>query len=487
MAPSANNTLPTSVQRVCGLLFLAAAIYFALLSFSIGDYHAGALAAAVVVIALAFTATFFTTSGPRTTYHWLTTIVIGYLILQSLMMWLDPRHLLLPNWTSFGCRIVGITATVVSIGVGIAVVLRRYGYRRASIAAVALSAIIQFVVCAMLLAHQDPDIDVWFFHHEAINAVSQGKNPYAITFPNMHNNDGLDDSPLYSREVQKNGRLLFGYPYPPLSLMLIYPSEMLTQDSRYGLSACYLGAAVLLASIGSGPLSVLAGGAILVAPCCWLVFSDAWTEPQLILALAFVAWCAIKRPGWLAVAIGLFFSLKQYSVVFIPLLAIILPRPLRLKSSLKFLGMVFGTMALVSLPLALWNWPAYWRSNVTIQVTQPFRYDSLSFLALYARSLPPGSSPPTAIFAAVLLLPTEALLIWRLPRNIAGFALGVAATMIVFLFFNRQAFLNYHIFAAASLVIAAACFEGVYARPADDAVENSSAPERIELENEAPR
>lgn len=320
MVRIAKVQLPKGTVDVCALLLLASLLYFLLLSVSIGDYNFAALVAAIVVIALAFTAVLIRPRGTPKRFGWIGVAVLIALIIQSVIAWRPSGVNLLRFWSSGEQALIGLTLMGVAGTIIIGLVLTRSGWQRMAVGLIAMAAVSQFSVAAYLIGKSEPEIDVWYFHHEAITAFSKGTNPYAITFTNMHNNNGRDDSPLYSREVQKDGRLLFGYPYPPLSLLMTWPSEMLLQDARYGLTACYLLAAVLLATLNRGGVSIAAAAVLLLAPCAWLVFRDAWTEPQIILAMAFVAWCAIKKPAWLAAAIGLFLSLKQYSVVFLPLL-----------------------------------------------------------------------------------------------------------------------------------------------------------------------
>ena len=66
----------------------------------------------------------------------------------------------------------------------------------------------------MLRASPHPKIDVVEVHSSALRALGRGQNPYRITFRNIY---GRDTS-FYNREAVAGDRVLFGYPYPPLSL-----------------------------------------------------------------------------------------------------------------------------------------------------------------------------------------------------------------------------------------------------------------------------
>jgi hypothetical protein len=119
-------------------------------------------------------------------------------------------------------------------------------------------------------------------------------------------------------------------------------------------------------------------------------------------------------------------------------------RPLR-----RFYGIGLLSAAIVTLPLALWNVPAFWKDVVALQVHQPFRADALSYLAYWA-SL--GHAPPPVWIAFAVALVGIAVSVWRMPRSPAGFALGFALVFFLFFAFNKQAFANYYF-----LVIGALC------------------------------
>ncbi len=57
---------------------------------------------------------------------------------------------------------------------------------------------------------------------------SEAKTRTTITFPDVY--DGK--LAVYATGVSQNGRLQFGYPYPPLTLLLALPGHLLG-DFRY--------------------------------------------------------------------------------------------------------------------------------------------------------------------------------------------------------------------------------------------------------------
>ena len=74
-----------------------------------------------------------------------------------------------------------------------------------------------------------PRVDVQVFQRDAAAALLDGRNPYAMTFPDVYH--GRLPA-LYGPGLAADGRLNFGYPYPPLSLLLALPGHLLG-DFRY--------------------------------------------------------------------------------------------------------------------------------------------------------------------------------------------------------------------------------------------------------------
>jgi asparagine N-glycosylation enzyme membrane subunit Stt3 len=105
------------------------------------------------------------------------------------------------------------------------------------------------------------------------------------------------------------------------------------------------------------------------------------------------------------------------------------------------------------LPLALWNFGAFFWSVVWFQFLQPFRPDALSIPA-WLVSL--GFPQPPAWPAFVALVVAGVFLLKRLRPSTAGFAASLAVIFMVFFSLNRQAFLNYYFLVGACLCSAIA-------------------------------
>ena len=93
----------------------------------------------------------------------------------------------------------------------------------------------------ILRSAPNPRIDVYDFQALSCRALLDGVNPYAITFPNNADNPQM----IYGPGVFEGDRLLFGYPYFPLSLLLVLPAHVLLGDFRYAHELAILAAAAM--------------------------------------------------------------------------------------------------------------------------------------------------------------------------------------------------------------------------------------------------
>ena len=374
----------------------------------------------------------------------------------------------------------------------------------------------RFAIPLMLLTHLAlgvwviratpmPKVDVQVFQRDAAAALLAGTNPYAITFPDIYEGK----LPVYGPGVAENGRLKFGYPYLPLSLLLAVPGHVLG-DFRYAhLLALTLaggliayarpgerarkvkregneelrrqrrGLNVLVPVIPSTQVEVSAATARSVAAAALLQFTPrgffviegGWTEPFAILFLAATVFVAGRKglvwAALLPIALGLLLACKQYVVLLAPLVLLLpaalpasLPGVRRMNARgamLLALGVLVA--AAVSLPLVLWDLDAFLHSAVTLQFRQPFRTDALSYLVPYADSHA-GALPP--VWTCFAFAGAAALLaLWRCPRTPAGFAAGAAIVFFAFFATNKQAFCNYYALVLAALCCALAATPGV--------------------------
>lgn len=288
-----------------------------------------------------------------------------------------------------------------------------------------------------------PNNDVWVFHRDAAEALRKGINPYAITFPNIYHPDAW----VYAPEVVEGDRLKFGYPYPPLTLLLTAAGHWLFGDARYTMLLAMTAAGVMIAGLRRDRIGLLIGAVFLCAPSYPFVLEMGWTEPIQACLLAGVALTALRTPAWIGVAMGLLIASKQYMPVSLLLLPLLVNDRKRL---IQHALIAMGVAALVSLPFVIGDVKAFGHSVVTLQLHQPFRADALSYLNLWRAGREGWIGPAWVAFAAVGA--SIILCVIRRP----GFLPAVAFVYFVFFAFNKQAFANYYYFVMAGLCIASA-------------------------------
>jgi hypothetical protein len=293
----------------------------------------------------------------------------------------------------------------------------------------------------------DPDIDVYIFQQDSSLALLNGKNPYAIRFPNIY----LRDTPFYGPGVvDEHNWLTYGFPYPPFSLLMTLPAR-LAGDVRYAHVVAMALSAMLMAFARPGRWGALAATLFLLTPRAFYVMELGWTEPLLTFNFSLVMFCACRWRKALPYALGLFFATKQYTVLALPAMLLLVDGPNPWKQLWDLALRAGLVVAAITLPFVLWNPHEFIRAVVLWQLVQPFRRDALSYLNFIydhnGNRIMPVWTPLLAV------IPATALALWRLRRTPAAFAAAVTFINFAFFAFNKQAFCNYYYF-----VIATACW-----------------------------
>jgi hypothetical protein len=300
-----------------------------------------------------------------------------------------------------------------------------------------------------------PQIDVYTVNRDSCAALAEGRDPYAIDIPDIYTDRPDWEKAFYPAGLIVNGRVNLGYPYMPLSLLAAFAGHELGGDFRYGNLAAVALAAVLLACAGRGGLGAAGAALLLLTPRGYFVIQYGWAEPVVVLCLAAVVFCALRRPGWLPWAVGLLLASKQHMLLCAPALVTIWPwvhapqaGPLNRGGNWKFALKAVGIGTVITLPFVLWNFHAFWHSVVQVQLDDPFRFDSLNFAAGWAKL---GHVPPGAWVSFGLGILAAGLAMWRAERSAAGFAVAVAVIYLSFFALSKQTFCNYYFLAIGAL------------------------------------
>jgi hypothetical protein len=293
----------------------------------------------------------------------------------------------------------------------------------------------------------NPPIDVYVVQTEAANALSRGEDPYAMTYPNIFG----PDVDFYPPGSLKDGRVQYGYPYPPLPMLLTTPAHLLLGDVRYAHLLAILCASSLIALVRSDRIGLLFGALFLFLPPGIYVLQMSWIEPISALFLVQTLYCALRKPGLAWLPLGLLLATKQYmpvALLLLPLMAI----PWKRTAALLTVALAMA----VTLPMALWNIPAFVHSAISFHLRSPYRSDALSFQAWWGYERAGWTGPSWPAFVAMGFA-MAACLRWA-PRRSGGFAMAIAFCFLVFFSLSKQAFANYYYLILAACC-AAACLE----------------------------
>jgi hypothetical protein len=130
----------------------------------------------------------------------------------------------------------------------------------------------------------------------------------------------------------------------------------------------------------------------------------------------------------------------------------------------RFVVKAIGVAAVVTVPIALLDVDAFWRSAIMLQLREPFRLDSLSFTReLLQFGIPVDKQGAMAVSLSAGLAGIG-LAWWRAPRTPAGFAASLGVTCFLLTAFGKKAFLNYYFLVVAFLLVAIAATPAPTAR-----------------------
>lgn len=301
----------------------------------------------------------------------------------------------------------------------------------------------------VILHTPDPHVDVTLFHRVAGDALLRGMDPYATTIPNIY---GPTQS-VYTPGLVVDGRVQVGFPYPPLSLLLSLPGQLVAGDYRWALLVAI---ALTGAVLGLGWPGRASGGAaalVLFTPNTFFAVEKGSTEAFLLLALALLVLAATRWPRLVPYLFGAFVAIKQYALLFLPIAILLVKRQRALRRLVGLWSRALAVAAVVTLPFVVWGVDAFVNSVIVFHLQSPFRVDGLSYLAALALAGGPELPSITGfVTAGVVML----ICLWLMPRTAQGFAASVGLVALAFFAFNKQAFGNYYFFTIGALACAAA-------------------------------
>ena len=386
----------------------------------------------------------FTTALSRSSVAVVATILTAGILWQVQQHLVSERPVFFPTQAPLKFFYAGIIAQAVAVIAGLASARAMARFWFPTVLAAGL-----FLGTWMIWASPNPLIDVVVVHKEAITALLHDQDPYRITFENVY--EPSDSAKFYNPAAVIGGRLAFAYPYPPPSLLFAVPGQLLFGDYRYAELALLVAAAGLIGYSRPGVVAKLAACILLTTPRVWFVIEQGWTEPIAIFLLALTVFLMMRHPIAAAWAVGIFVVTKQYlGFTGLSVVRFLFAE----KKGWLWTGLSAAlAAAAVTLPFALWHPHAFMRNVVWLQTQEPFRPDSLSYLAWAASQGIGRGSFVWAVGAAVV----AAVLSLVATRNTAaGFATAVTLTTFTMFAFGSKAFCNYYFFVIGALCCAIA-------------------------------
>jgi hypothetical protein len=296
-------------------------------------------------------------------------------------------------------------------------------------------ALAHICIAGWVLHHSTAGIDVLQFQREAAQALLEGRNPYSITFADVYNGN----SKYYGEGVAAGGQLSFGYPYLPLSLLLVLPAY-LAGDVRYAHVAAIVICAFLLHRLATDAAGRLAAAGFLFTPWIFHLEECGWIDSFGAMLFATTIYVQIRKPQLVPFALGLLLGVKQYMVL-------VLPAAFR-GFNRRNVILACAIATAITLPFLLWDVNDFMNTVVELQFRQPWRPDALSFAVLLNNAGLPRM--PWLGFAAAAI--ASVIVGHRRDADLSSLSRNTAFVFFVFFAFSKQAFYNYYF-----LVIACLC------------------------------
>jgi uncharacterized membrane protein len=301
----------------------------------------------------------------------------------------------------------------------------------------------------------------WFFTNDSTYQVElagdlarHGHNPYGHDYSSsgmerFYSFDGRRSERVLRREVA-----LHHYAYLPGSVVTaavwgLLPSPL--DDYRLFILLCTL-ASLVAVMLFRAPLSWrLAIAAVVV--CNPIAIRSAWfgqnDAPSLLFLLLSFAMFTRRRYGWSAASMAAAVLLKQFAIVAVPFLAVMLLKQGATRPELRRAAAVLGgVLAIGILPFFLWDPSAFWQDTVKYGAGT-YRIVGYGLSAILVRIGVIADREGTYPFALLALLVWLPITVWLLlaqwrARELWLGAVGFSISILVLLFLGRT-FNNYYL------------------------------------------
>jgi len=350
--------------------------------------------------------------------------------------------------------VAGLSVALGAASIG---VLSNTGWRQARALNVFLAVYAVAMVAVLVWTHGDfidvTQVDVTYFQLGGAAELASLRNPFAMTFVQIHGLGAVP--PIYGEGVAVGGVLQFGFPYLPMSLLAVAPFQWLFTDFRIAFLVAVVGAGWMIGALGNNQRSRnVATGFVLAVPFVTMI-TVGWTEPLLVAAAVGIVYTHQRRSSLRPWVAGVFVALKQYSPILAPAYLLLLGRPFTARKVLVDGAKALVVVAVSTLPFLVWNPEAFFRSVLLLQLKQPARPDSLSFIARIPGLLDLPVAASVAL-STVALVGALAYGLFKATDDAQGFSLTAALALCAWLLFGRQALANYYVLVLGFVAMAAA-------------------------------
>ncbi len=379
---------------------------------------------------------------------------------------LDPRVLLWLTVLGVLTGAVGVTAMLVDQGASVPVVATVVAIvmvtatravllrSRPTAGLLLVLGVLQVGLVSAAIVTASGVIDVGLFLDGGLDALAHGQSPYAITIENPYPPDLTEI--YYGPGVVQDGRVMYGFPYLPATLLLDLPVHLVADVSWMHLMvvAAATGLAWRMTTDHLGRAAVLM---LALSPATSYVILGYWVETLMVGLLTLCVWGLLRGKRWATVlGLGLLFSSKQYALFFLPALWPVLRR-----AGWRVLLGAAALGAVVVGAFVLMDPHAFFRSVVELQFKQPFRDDAISLLPGLRAAF--GDFPRWALAASPFAgLVVSAFVALRTTPGPTSFSLCVGLGLLTSVLFSKFGFVNYYMFIGSALLLAGVTW------PADD-------------------
>lgn len=384
---------------------------------------------------------------------WPITLVISVLsmVLALVPLWLFIPTVITSTWSPLLLAIYFAAAVLAGL------VPWRHGWTYSAFMAV-------HVLLVGLVMQDLPVIaDVQVLLEGGVDALLHGQDPYDITVPAVYEAK-LDW--IYGPGVLVDGRITYGYPYLPVPLLFVVPAFLLG-DVRVALVLAMVATSWLIKRLAGDQLGRLCAVLVLILPVSWAMQLSYWVEPVLLLWVALMAFSMSRGRFAVAVWFGFFLASKQFAVVHLPYLWMLM----RVHGRRAVWG-ALAVPAALCLVFLIWDPAAFWHSAVEFHLRQPYRYDTVTLTPALERLL--GSSPdflfgPYGLILGGLL---SMFIAWRCLPSGSVMSAGIGLSLAVTVLFSKQGHPNYWGLIGGALLVAVASWSEI---PFQDSGRSNSA------------